>query len=173
MSKNNKLIMTTPLKGFDAFIKEEFIAVGFGTPTSSASWSTAGLRGGDTGYSMQPIAGRIKDLATGIAQQGLDYEGNENPKHSGTEYIKEAKKHIGDAIDESYESMSVTSESEAVTEEYVETLDGDGDILKGLLTIQGTWEEWKDGPLTKPSDIKPAAKELKYYILSWLNKNLK
>jgi hypothetical protein len=158
------------LTNFEKYVNENegLVAVGFGTPASSASWSTASIRGGDTGYSMQPIAGRVKDLAMGIAQQGLDYEGNENPNHSGTEYIKEAKQHIGDAIDESYDSMSAT-ESVAITEEYVEIINID-DALEDMKT---GWDNWKNGPLTEPSDIRPAAKEFKDYINWWLNKNIK
>jgi len=158
------------LTNFDKYVKENegLVAVGFGTPMTSATWSTAGLRGGSTGYTFTPIAGRVKDLAMGIAQQGLDYEGNENPNHSGTQYIKEAKQHVGDAIDESYGSMSAT-ESEAITEEYVEIINID-DALEDMLT---GWDNWKNGPLTEPSDIKPAAKEFKAYITGWLNKNIK
>ena len=161
------------LKNFDKYLKENeaLVAVGFGTPASSASWSMAGLRGGNTGYSFQPIAGRVKDLAMGIAQQGLDYEGNENPGHSGVEYIKEAKQHVGDAIDESYGSMS--TENEALTEAYVETIDGKGDIGAGIEMIKDAWLDWKNGPLTEPQHIKPAKKELIDYITKWLNKDIK
>ena len=28
-------------------------------------------------------------------------------------------------------------------EEYIETIDGRGDVIKGLLKIQGAWLEWK------------------------------
>ena len=159
------------LTNFDKYIKENeaLVAVGFGTPASSASWSMAGLRGGDTGYSFQPVAGRVKDLAMGIAQQGLDYEGNENPNHSGVEYIKEAKNHIGDHIDETYDAMKGKDTRERVTEEYIEIINID-DALEDMLT---GWDNWKNGPLTEPSDIKPAAKEFKAYITGWLNKNIK
>jgi hypothetical protein len=162
------------LTNFDKYVKENegLVAVGFGTPMSSATWSTAGLRGGSTGYTFTPIAGRVKDLAMGIAQQGLDYEGNENSNHSGTGYIKEAKQHIGDAIDESYDSMSAT-ESVAITEEYMETLDGKKDITNALEEISLAWLDWKTGPATEPSHVKPAAKELKAYINDWMNKNIK
>ena len=159
------------LTNFDKYIKENeaLVAVGFGTPASSASWSMAGLRGGDTGYSFQPVAGRVKDLAMGIAQQGLDYEGNENPNHSGVEYIKEAKNHIGDHIDETYDAMKGKDTRERVTEEYIEIINID-DALEDMLT---GWDNWKNGPLTVPSDIKPAAKEFKAYINGWMNKNIK
>jgi hypothetical protein len=39
--------------------------------------------------------------------------------------------------------------------------------------IQQAWKAWKDGPLTKSSDIKPAKKELIQYIAQILNKNIK
>ena len=163
------------LTNFDKYVKENegLVAVGFGTPMTSATWSTAGLRGGSTGYTFTPIAGRVKDLAMGIAQQGLDYEGNENPDHSGTGYIKEAKQHIGDAIDESYDSMSAGSESKQVTEEYIELIDGKGDIGAGIEMIKDAWLHWKNGPMTEPKHIRPAKKELIDYITQWLNKDIK
>jgi|TARA_R100000093_G_scaffold69794_1_gene42236 hypothetical protein len=163
------------LTNFDKYIKENeaLVAVGFGTPASSASWSMAGLRGGDTGYSFQPVAGRVKDLAMGIAQQGLDYEGNENPNHSGVEYIKEAKNHIGNHIDETYDAMKGKDTRERVTEEYIELIDGKGDIGAGIEMIKDAWLHWKNGPMTEPKHIRPAKKELIDYITQWLNKDIK
>jgi hypothetical protein len=163
-----------PLKKFDKFtIEEGLVAVGFGTPQTTASWNMMGsMRNNVTGYQMSPIAGKVNDLGMGIAQQALDYEGNDNEDHSGTGYIKEAKDYIGNAIDESYGSMSAKNETK-VNEEYIETLDGKKDITNALEEISLAWLDWKTGPATEPSDIRPAAKELKDYINWWLNKNIK
>ena len=35
------------------------------------------------------------------------------------------------------------------------------------------WDRWKNGPATEPSDIKPAAKELKGWITRWMKQNIK
>ena len=166
------------LEKFDSFINEEveegLVGVGFGTPQTAASWNMMGsMRNNVTGYQMTPIAGKVNDLGMGIAQQALDYEGNDNEDHSGVGYIKEAKEHVGNAIDEAYGSMSAESKEEpegkAVTEEYIEIIDID-DALEDMKT---GWDNWKNGPLTEPSDLKPAAKEFKAYITGWLNKNIK
>ena len=58
-------------------------------------------------------------------------------------------------------------------EQYIETIDGRGDVLKGLLKIQGAWLEWKDGELTEKEDIKPAQKELINFVIKFLKKNIK
>lgn len=159
-----------PLKKFDKFtIEEGLVAVGFGTPQTTASWNMMGsMRNNVTGYQMSPIAGKVNDLGMGIAQQALDYEGNDNEDHSGVGYIKEAKDYIGNAIDESYGSMSAKNETQ-VNEEYIEIINID-DALEDMKT---GWENWKSGPLTEPSDIRPAAKEFKDYINGWLNKNIR
>jgi hypothetical protein len=163
------------LKKFNSFVIEEgLVAVGFGTPNTSASWNMTGaMRDKVTGYQMTPIAGRVKDLAMGVAQQGFYYQGNNNSDHSGSGYIKEAKNHIGNEIDEAYNSMSTETMDKpkggAITEEYVEIINID-DALEDMKT---GWDNWKGGPLTEPSDIKPAAKEFKAYITGWLNKNIK
>ena len=37
----------------------------------------------------------------------------------------------------------------------------------------GEWKEWKNGPMTEPSDIRPAQKELMNYVIKWMKKNIK
>ena len=68
-----------------------------------------------------------------------------------------------------YESL----DSESVNEEYIETIDGDGDVDAGLALIEEAWLTWGRGPMTEPSDIKPAKKELIAYCVKWLNKKIK
>ena len=65
------------------------------------------------------------------------------------------------------------TEAEPVNEEYVETIDGDGDIGAGMSLVSDSWKRWKQGPMTEPQDIKPAKKELINYIVKLLNKELK
>jgi hypothetical protein len=64
---------------------------------------------------------------------------------------------------------------ESINEEYIESIDVPPlrHIQRGLMFIQQAWKAWKDGPLTKSSDIKPAKKELIQYIAQILNKNIK
>jgi len=112
--------MKEPIKKFDDYVKEEFVAVGFGSPFSTASWSTPGRVGYNTSaYDLTPIAGSIPDLSMGIAQQAHQYETNDNAEHSGDGYVAEAKDHINKAIDEAYESKKIET-SEGVDEAMVQ-----------------------------------------------------
>lgn len=65
------------------------------------------------------------------------------------------------------------TEVEPVNEEYIETIDGDGDVGAGLELIEEAWLAWGRGPMTEPQHIKPAKKELINYVVKWLNKSLK
>ena len=58
-------------------------------------------------------------------------------------------------------------------EEYIETLDGKKDITNALEEISLAWLDWKTGPVTEPSDIKPAQKELINFVIKFLKKNIK
>ena len=59
-----------------------------------------------------------------------------------------------------------------INEEYVESMNSHE--LANLLGKIGTlWTDWKKGPLTEPSDIKPAQKELKGWITRWMKQNIK
>ena len=44
---------------------------------------------------------------------------------------------------------------------------------KHLDGIKELWLDWKNGPMTEKSDIKPAQKELMSFIASWMKKNIK
>ena len=57
-------------------------------------------------------------------------------------------------------------------EEYIESMNYPV-LEKALNTIVGQWSEWKKGPMTEPSDIKPAQKELMNFVNSYLKKNIK
>jgi len=82
----------------------------------------------------------------------------------------------GEPVD-SWESFSKAvnesvNEETKVNEEYVEVMDMPK-IANALGEIQIQWEKWKNGPLTEPSDIRPAQKELKGWIDRWFKQNIK
>jgi hypothetical protein len=88
---------------------EDFVPVGFGASNAA----DFGLGGGykNTGYSMDAIVGPVETLGNHVAEQANSYESNDNPDHTSEAYIKEAKKHINDKIDEACENYSAMSES--------------------------------------------------------------
>ena len=57
-----------------------------------------------------------------------------------------------------------------ITEEYIENM---RDLDDGLTLIKDSWDEWKNGPMTEKSDIKPAQKELTKYMANWIKKNIR
>ena len=61
---------------------------------------------------------------------------------------------------------------ETINEEYVESMDSI-EIDKCLSKIEMQWLDWKRGPMTEPSDIKPAQKELLNYITKFFKKAIK
>jgi len=63
-------------------------------------------------------------------------------------------------------------ESKAVNEEYVESMDS-VEIGNALGKIEELWKDWRKGPMTEPSDIKPAQKELKGWIDRWFKQTIK
>jgi len=61
-------------------------------------------------------------------------------------------------------------EKNKVNEDYIELMP---ELDTALQLIKADWERWKNGPMTEPSDVKPAKKELLDYISSELKKNIK
>ena len=57
-------------------------------------------------------------------------------------------------------------------DEYVQSMNIQK-IANHLGQINKLWDEWKSGPLTKSSDIKPAQKQLKGWIDRWFKSNIK
>ena len=74
-----------------------------------------------------------------------------------------------DSVKAAYEAKQNESK-EPLKEEYIEIM---RDLDEGLTLIKDGWLEWKKGPMTEPSDIRPAQKELINYINSWLKKNIR
>ena len=59
-----------------------------------------------------------------------------------------------------------------INEEYIESMDSI-EIANALGKIKTLWDAWKDGPMTEPSDIKPAQRELKSWMDRWFKQNIK
>ena len=57
-------------------------------------------------------------------------------------------------------------------DEYVQSMNVP-ELANHLGEIKKLWDEWKSGPLTKSSDIKPAQKQLKGWIDRWFKSNIK
>jgi hypothetical protein len=55
---------------------------------------------------------------------------------------------------------------------YIEVMDLTR-VANALGEVQRVWTEWKSGPATEPSDIKPAQKDLKGWIDRWFKDNIK
>ena len=66
----------------------------------------------------------------------------------------------------------VVKSKKKVNEEYIEVMNLPV-MDEHLDAIAELWNDWKNGPMTEPSDIKPAQKELKGFIESWLKKTIK
>ena len=138
------------IEKFEQF-NEKFVAVGFGMPQASASWSTpARISYRDSAYDLAPIAGEIPDLSMGIAQQAHNYETNDNTQHTGDAYVNEAKGHINGAIDQAWsDKKNETKESKEVNEESAE---------KGLGAIPGVLAWDIEQFLKKQKDAKKLTK---------------
>ncbi len=59
-----------------------------------------------------------------------------------------------------------------INEEYIESMDSI-EIANALGKIKTLWDTWKGGPMTEPSDIKPAQRELKGWMDRWFKQNIK
>ena len=46
-------------------------------------------------------------------------------------------------------------------------------LTQGLTLIKDAWNDWKSGPMTEPSDIRPAQRELMKYVTDFMKKNIK
>ena len=62
--------------------------------------------------------------------------------------------------------------NESLNEEYIESINSI-EIANALGKIKTLWDDWRKGPMTEPSDIKPAQKELKGWITRWMKQNIK
>jgi hypothetical protein len=60
---------------------------------------------------MNPIAGVVESCSNHVAEQANMYESNDNDDHTAESYMKEAKKHINEAMDNAYENYSSMDEA--------------------------------------------------------------
>jgi|TARA_R110001583_G_scaffold127856_1_gene279637 GTP1/Obg family GTP-binding protein len=105
--KQIKLIMSK-IPEFDKF-NETIVAAGFGQMGIN-NFALGGATP-QTGYSMTPISGVVESCSNHVAEQANMYETNDNDDHTAESYMKEAKKHINEAMDEAYESYKATNEA--------------------------------------------------------------
>jgi len=89
---------------------EDFIPVGFAADNAT-QFSMGGSSRPETGYSMDAIVGPVEQCSNHVAEQANSYESNDNADHTAKAYIKEAKKHINDKIDEACETYSAMDEA--------------------------------------------------------------
>jgi len=94
---------------FEKF-NEDYIPLGFGM--SSTPRYTLGNPNANTGYNMNAIVGPITKLGNAVANEGKAYEENENPDHTMEGYLKEAKKHVCEKLDEACGYKSNVNEEE-------------------------------------------------------------
>lgn len=89
---------------------EDFVPVGFASNNSSM-YALGSSPNVDTGYNMDAIVGPVMELGHCVAKEARAYEANDNPEHTAESYMKEAKKHINEKIDEMYEGYDKTNEA--------------------------------------------------------------
>ena len=70
------------------------------------------------------------------------------------------------------EFVNTENSKETLNEEYVEVMNLP-ELANALGKVAELWAQWKNGPMTEPSDIKPAQKELKGFIDRWFKDNIK
>ena len=70
------------------------------------------------------------------------------------------------------EKSAATNRKPLLNEEYVESMNA-MELDEHLAEIETLWKDWKKGPMTEKSDIKPAQQELMKYILQWMKKTIK
>jgi hypothetical protein len=79
---------------------------------------------------------------------------------------------VFDGGEDLFAYVNYVNESVELNEEYVEVMDPIR-MANALGEIQQAWEQWKNGPMTEPSMIKPAQKELKGWLDRWFKQNIK
>jgi cytidyltransferase-like protein len=123
------------------------------------------------------LSGDDSDIMDAIKSFNLKVKSNGANK--GTGYDMTGKnKDILDYLQSDYYALDASDIEDMfpellegeINEEYIELMP---EIANALGTIQMDWDRWKNGPATEPSDIKPAAKELKGWITRWMKQNIK
>jgi hypothetical protein len=141
----------------------------------TVAWSD-GVRGGDEfkklGDAMKYAKGLIKD------NKQLQYVSVHKPGMYKTAHREDllAWWGPGDFWDNKAKKdktlYDIQIENLKLNEEYVESMDSI-EIANALGKIETLWLDWKNGPLTEPSDIRPAQKELKGWLDNWFKKTIR
>jgi hypothetical protein len=69
-------------------------------------------------------------------------------------------------------AKAILNRGEVISEDYIEVMDS-AMLEDGTASIKKAWKQWRNGPMTEKSDIKPAQKELKKYLDDWFKANIK
>jgi len=125
------------------------------------------------------LSGDDSDIMDAIKSFNLKVKSNGANK--GTGYDMTGKnKDILDYLQSDYYALDARDIEEMfpellegeVNEEYIESMDSI-EIANALGKIKTLWDDWKGGPMTEPSDIKPAQRELKGWMDRWFKQNIK
>jgi cytidyltransferase-like protein len=125
------------------------------------------------------LSGDDSDIMDAIKSFNLKVKSNGANK--GTGYDMTGKnKDILDYLQSDYYALDARDIEEMfpellegeVNEEYIESMDSI-EIANALGKIKTLWDTWKGGPMTEPSDIKPAQRELKGWMDRWFKQNIK
>jgi hypothetical protein len=113
-----------------------------------------------------------KRLARAVAQGPVEITESVLPVYEGNAFLGARAKAIEEDLEEFEFNGKIYPVTKKVNEEYIESMDSMA-LDKHLSAIEMQWLDWKRGPLTEPSDIKPAQKELKGFIEDWFKKTIR
>ena len=125
------------------------------------------------------LSGNDKDIMDAIKSFNLTAKPNGANRGTGHDLTGKKKDLLGYLQSDYYaleasdiEDMFPELLETSVNEEYVESMDS-VEIANALGKIEELWKDWRKGPMTEPSDIKPAQKELKGWIDRWFKQTIK
>lgn len=117
----------------------------------------------------------LQDVRELIMNFGDEFQPSEiikGAKPMEKELIKTVKLAVKDLVDYKKDELGESERDVELNEEYIESMDSI-EIANALGKIKTLWDAWKDGPMTEPSDIKPAQRELKSWMDRWFKQNIK
>jgi hypothetical protein len=124
---------------------------------------------------MKAVKGDDGIISTGDGKEYVIYNPN-NGNDDNTDMWKDkvifALDQDGEEHEIKYSDIVRYDENKSVNEEYIESMDSI-EIANALGKIKTLWDAWKGGPMTEPSDIKPAQRELKGWMDRWFKQNIK
>lgn len=117
----------------------------------------------------------LQDVRELIMNFGDEFQPSEiikGAKPMEKELIKTVKLAVKDLVDYKKDELGESERDVELNEEYIESMDSI-EIANALGKIKTLWDAWKGGPMTEPSDIKPAQRELKSWMDRWFKQNIK